>query len=76
MRAAALTLCLLLAGCGAGGSGPALFVLGRPPAPSNSATRQSGLPILEVKPVQLPGYLDTTDLLVRGPGGQVIPSQT
>lgn len=74
MRPATVALCMLLAGC-ASGPGPALFVLGRAPAPANSATRQSGLPILEVKPVQLPGYLDTTDLVVRGAGGQIIPSR-
>jgi uncharacterized lipoprotein YmbA len=45
-------------------------------APANTTTRQAGLPVVEVKPVQLPSYLDSTDLLVRGPGGQIVPSRT
>jgi uncharacterized lipoprotein YmbA len=72
----AVVIGLLLGGCGPAGSGPALFVLGSAPVPANTAARQAGLPIVEVKPVQVPGYLDTTDLLVRGPGGQIIPSRT
>jgi len=76
MRVAPALVCLLLAGCGGAGPGPTLFVLAGSASPANSTTRQAGLPIVEVKPVQLPSYLDTTDLLVRGPGGQIVPSRT
>jgi uncharacterized lipoprotein YmbA len=75
MRIAPAVVCLLLAGCG-GGLGPALFVLGGPASPANTTARQTGLPVVEVKPVQLPSYLDSTDLLIRGPGGQIVPSRT
>jgi uncharacterized protein len=76
MRITTAVVGLLLAGCGGAGSGPALFVLGGSASPANTTTRQAGLPIVEVKPVQLPSYLDSTDLVVRGPGGQTVPSRT
>lgn len=76
MRIKPAVVYLLLTGCGAAGPGPALFVLEGAAAPANTATPQAGLPVVEVKPVQLPGYLDNTDLLMLGPGGQVVPSRT
>lgn len=53
---------------------PALYVLGSEPAPVAAATEQAGLPVVEVKPVGLPPYLDTTDLLVRHGSGLFVPS--
>jgi len=76
MRIAPAVVCLILAGCGGAGSGPALYVLGGLAVPANTTTRQAGLPVVEVKPVQLPSYLDSSDLLVRGLGGQIMPSRT
>jgi uncharacterized lipoprotein YmbA len=66
--------CLLLAGCGGSGAGSALYVLGSTPASANASVVQTTFPVLEVKPVQFPSYLDTTDLVVRGPGGRLYPS--
>ena len=76
MRIAPAVLCVILAGCGGTGSGPALYVLAGSTSPANTTTRQAGLPVVEVKPVQLPSYLGSTDLLIRGQGGQIVPSRT
>jgi uncharacterized lipoprotein YmbA len=67
-------LCVTLAACGGSGAGPALYVLGALPKPIDDAAPQAGLQTLEVKPVQMPAYLDTTDLVTRGAGGQLNPS--
>lgn len=68
-------VCLVQAACGSAPP-PALYVLGTAPAPVVAATPQARLPVVEVKPVGIPDYLDTTDLLVRHDGGQMMPSQT
>jgi uncharacterized lipoprotein YmbA len=78
-RAATLALlgaaCAALANCGPGGPSPALYVLGTPPAPTSAARPVAGLPVVELKPVRVPDYLDTTDLVVRD-DGQLVPSRT
>ena len=45
-----------------------------PQAPPKTVP-QTGLPVVELKRVQLPDYLDTTDILERR-GNQLIPSST
>jgi hypothetical protein len=64
-------LCVTLAACGGSGAGPALYVLGALAKPVNDTAPQAGLQTLEVKPVQMPAYLDTTDLVTRGAEGQL-----
>lgn len=54
----------LLAGCSAGPA-PHSFVLSAPAAPTEGVRLESGRPILEIKPVLVPDYLDTTDILIR-----------
>ena len=63
-----------LGACGPSAA-PAVYVLGAAPAAVVAATPQVGLPVVEVKSVGLPDYLDNTDLLVRHGGGQVVASQ-
>ena len=66
---------LVLGACGSSPA-PDLYVLGAAPAPVTAAAPQAGLPVIEVKPVGVPDYLDTTDLLVRHGEGQMVASQT
>lgn len=67
--------CLGLAACSLPGPAPAEYVLGALPAAKPTAVKQKGLPVVEIKRVQLPDYLDTTDILERR-GNQLIPSST
>jgi len=50
-------------------------VLGAIPAATATTIPQTTLPIVEVNRVQLPDYLDTTDILERR-GNQLVPSST
>lgn len=54
----------LLAGCSAGPA-PRSFVLSTPAALTEGVRLESGRPILELKPVLVPDYLDTSDILIR-----------
>jgi paraquat-inducible protein B len=66
-----------LGACSMAGPPPAEYVLGTMPPARATATAvpQTGLPVVELKRVQLPVYLDTTDILERR-GNQLIPSST
>jgi len=64
----ALTACM-------SGPPPAVYVLGTMPAAAPGTTVQAGLPVIEVRSVRVPDYLDTTDLVLRR-DGQVTFSQT
>lgn len=76
VRLAALgAVCLLHGACGSS-QPPGLYMLGTAPAPVVGAAPQAGLQVVEVKPVGVPDYLDTTDLLVRHGGSQMVPSPT
>ena len=50
-------------------------MLGTAAAATTVTRPQAGLPVVEVKRVGIPDYLDTTDILIRS-GGQVVPSRT
>ena len=63
-----------LAAC-ASGPPPAFYVLGAMPPAATRTVPETGVPVVLVKPVMVPDYLDTTDLVVRD-GGEVIPSRT
>ena len=64
-----------LAACSLSGPPPAEYALGPLPAATMTSIPQTGLPVIEIKRVQLPDYLDTTDILERR-GNQLIPSST
>ncbi|WP_080401431.1 membrane integrity-associated transporter subunit PqiC [Burkholderia ubonensis] len=64
-----------IAACSLSGPPPAEYVLGALPAATATTVGQTGLPVLEVKRVQLPDYLDSTDILERR-GNQLVPSST
>lgn len=67
---------LVLAACGTAGPPPATYVLGTPPAGAEGVQPLLGRPVVEVKPVLLPDYLDVSDILVRRAGNEVAPSRT
>lgn len=54
-----------VAACSLPGPPPAEYVLGVMSVAKATATPQTGLPVIEVKRVQVPDYLDTTDILER-----------
>ncbi|MGE3481464.1 MAG: membrane integrity-associated transporter subunit PqiC [Gammaproteobacteria bacterium] len=65
-----------LAGCGSGGPPPTTYVLGSAAPAVDSVEPLDNRPVVEVKPVLVPDYLDVTDILVRGAGNVVVPSTT
>lgn len=70
---AVLSLCL--AACGLSGPAPTDYVLGAAPAATPSTVPQTSMPVVVVRRVLLPDYLDTTDLVMRK-GGVVVSSPT
>lgn len=54
---------------------PAEYVLGSTPAAKMGTLSQTGFPVVEVKRIHLPDYLDTTDILERR-GNLLVPSST
>ena len=73
-----LVLAILeLPACGSGGPPPQLYVLGdaAPLVPSR-AVSQLRDPVVELKPVRIPDYLDTTDIFTRRDGGRIVASQS
>ena len=65
MRSILLTAGLiLLVGCSTGPA-PRIFVLSTPATLTEGVVPESGRPIVELKPVSLPDYLDTSDILIR-----------
>lgn len=73
---AVAAVALGLAACGTGGSPPVTYVLGTPPAAQNNVEPLVGRPVLEVKPVLLPDYLDVSDIMVRRSENMIAPSPT
>ena len=65
---------LVVAACGAVGPPPVTYVLGMPPSVQTGVEPLLGRPVIELKPVLLPDYLDTSELLVRHEGNVVAPS--
>ena len=66
----------VLAGCSTSGPPPELYVLGDAPTISTGAVSQLDAPVIEVKPVRIPDYLDTTDILTRQAAGHMVASAT
>jgi len=74
-----LILVLAAGALGLFGCGPSLpprtiYVLGTPAPPVERIEPISARPVIEVKPVLMPDYLDGTDILVRGAGNVMQPS--
>ncbi len=61
--------------CSLSGPAPAEYVLGAVPAATETTIPQAGLAVVAVNRVQLPDYLDTTDILERR-NNQLVPSPT
>ncbi len=68
-------LILLVTACATSGPPPVEYVLGTDQAPPSAVNPVKGRQVVEVRPVRLPEYLDTRDLLVRK-GSQLIPSMS
>jgi cholesterol transport system auxiliary component len=68
-------LILLVTACATSGPPPVQYVLGTDQAPPRAVNPVRGRQVVEVRPVRLPEYLDTRDLLVRK-GNQLVPSMT
>ena len=64
-----------LAGCGSGPP-PRVYVLGAAVNPIPGVTSEAGLPVVELKPVSLPDYLDTTDIQLRDGQNELKSSAT
>lgn len=66
---------LLLVGCSTGPA-PRTFVLSTPATVTDGVVPESGRPIVELKPVSLPDYLDTSDILIRNGLNELTVSPT
>lgn len=79
IRTASRAICgaalLFIAACSLAGPSPSEYVLGTMPPAMTQTVRQTALPIVEIRRVQLPDYLDTTDMLERR-GNQLVASKT
>lgn len=72
----AIGITLILAGCSAGGPPPVTYVLGPPAPESASVQRLTGRPVIELKRVLVPDYLDVSDMMVRRSESVLAPSPT
>ena len=70
----ALAISLGVAACGTGGPPPTIYVLGTP-APAIASTEPlTGRPVIEVKRVLVPDYLDVSDIMIRRSANVLAPS--
>ena len=72
----AVIIALVVAACGSGAAPPQEYALEASVAAPARAVSQADLPVIEIRPVRLPEYLDSTNLVTRRPGGQIMPSPT
>jgi uncharacterized lipoprotein YmbA len=70
-----LSVLLLVTGC-ASGPPPRVYVLGGPENPIPGTTSDAGRPVVTLRRVSLPDYLDTTDILLRDGRSEVKASPT
>ena len=79
LRALALpplvAIAFAIAACSQAGPPPSLYVLGPPPPATAASHAQTGLPIVELRRVRVPDYLDTTDILEHR-GSRLVASTT
>jgi uncharacterized lipoprotein YmbA len=73
--AVALAALAVPPGCGSGSSPPRTYVLGEADDTVAKTEPRLHMPIVEVRPVRVPDFLDTTDIVTRGTGGEIIASQ-
>jgi uncharacterized protein len=71
-----MAIAILVSVCNSAGPPPELYVLGDAARPKPEPVSQLDDSIVEVKPVRIPDYLDTTDIFTRGPGGRIVASQS
>jgi len=68
----------VLGGAGLAGCGPhvipRIFVIGDPSRPLPGVRSENGFGLIELKPVALPYYLDSTDILRRSGPNELTPS--
>lgn len=76
LRPALAPVGLALVACASPGPAPVTYVLGTPAALTGGIERLAGRPVVEVKPVFVPDYLDVSDILVRRGANVVAPSPT
>jgi uncharacterized lipoprotein YmbA len=75
IRGAGPTAALLILGACGSYPLPKIYVLGdAAPVTANPAAATAGAPIIELKPVQVPDYLDSTDIVRRVSANQMLPS--
>lgn len=68
---------LMVAACGSVGPSPKTYVLGPPPTVDEAASAPLlGQPVIEIKRVLMPDYLDVSDILVRRSANLVEASRT
>ncbi|MBX6376452.1 MAG: membrane integrity-associated transporter subunit PqiC, partial [Acetobacteraceae bacterium] len=68
---------LVLAACGlTSGPPPVTYVLGTPAPAADGVESLTGKPVIEVKPVLVPDYLDVADIMIRQADNVVAPSPT
>lgn len=76
LRLAAPAAALGLLGCGTAAPPPTIYVLGSPADSVEKTEPLTGRPVVEVKPVLVPDYLDVSEILVRRADNVVAPSPT
>ena len=65
-----------LAGCGPGAPLPQTYVLPDPAAADPPPVSQVSMPIIVVRPVGVPDYLDSNDIVARGADGLIVARQS
>ena len=76
MATGAALMLLALSACAAVGPPPQIYVLGNAPPARTLNVSQLAEPVVEVKPVLVTDYLDTTDMLRPGTGGRMVASRS
>jgi hypothetical protein len=64
-----------LSGCGSGEPAPQVYVLGNGASTGQGDLSQLNSPVVEVRPVRIPDYLDNKDIVVRHAGGLIVTSR-
>jgi uncharacterized protein len=62
--------------CSPSGPPPKVYVLGDGISAEPQMVSQLDKPTVEVRPARVPDYLDTTDIVTRGAGGLIVPSES
>lgn len=64
-----------ISACSWSGPPPTTYVLGDTATTGFGAVSQVAAPVVELKPVRVPDFLDTTDVFTLRDGGQIVASQ-